>query len=104
MAKVEASLFIPGCKRAVLCCAGTRWRSYLPRGALADPAHRPVRAAGDPTHPPAAPCSQHMPPELAALRVTLPEFQQFRQMWRQLHLLSGGCRVLAGGWRAPGAP
>lgn len=30
-----------------------------------------------------------MPAELAAARVTYPQFQQFRDMWRQLRLLSG---------------
>ncbi|EFN55516.1 hypothetical protein CHLNCDRAFT_133931 [Chlorella variabilis] len=31
---------------------------------------------------------QAMPPQLAAIRVTLPEFQEFRRMWSKLRLLS----------------
>lgn len=34
-------------------------------------------------------CLQAMPAELAAARVSYPQFKQFRDMWRQLRLLSG---------------
>ena len=32
---------------------------------------------------------QGMPPALAGLRISFAEFRQFREMWRQLRLLSG---------------
>lgn len=35
---------------------------------------------------------QAMPSELASKRITFAEFKQFRDMWRQLHLLSGEAR------------